>query len=465
MLAFLVISILGTAVSACAASVPKLNQTSATVIVGKKISLKVLNTKEKVSWSSSNKKIATVSSSGVVKGKKAGNVKITAKVSSKVLTCNVKVQNADAEAVELQITGSNGGDFVAGESEAKVSFKLNNTSTAVQAKILDDEGEAVYTKKFSKCKKNKVYTFNWDGEGAEEGTYTATIIAGNKKTNSQEIYFYIESDFNGGDGSEIKPYEVSNITQLESVARHNGKNFIQTADIDFNYESFISLCTYDTPFTGVYDGGGYSIKNILSTSDAKYYGIFRAVGEKGTVKNLTADGCTYKGSEGVGIIAGYNWGVITDCTVRNCFVTSDEYYAGSICGLSNGIIKTCEVFNNVVNGTRYIGGVCGWNEGVIRECNSTMNNITAGYQQAGGVAGLNEGTISYCRTYSDAVSTGKGFAGGITGVNEGTINNCEVNDSENMIPEGWYHGGICGKNDGSSVNNVYYGNLPEIGSD
>ena len=53
-----------------------------TVAVKKSIKLSV-STKKTVKWSSSNKKIATVSSNGVVKGKKAGTVTITAKYGSK----------------------------------------------------------------------------------------------------------------------------------------------------------------------------------------------------------------------------------------------------------------------------------------------------------------------------------------------------------------------------------------------
>lgn len=48
-------------------------------MIGKTVTLKVKNNKKKVKWISSNKKIATVSKRGKVKGKKAGKVTITAK--------------------------------------------------------------------------------------------------------------------------------------------------------------------------------------------------------------------------------------------------------------------------------------------------------------------------------------------------------------------------------------------------
>ena len=50
---------------------------TATVYVNKIITLKIDGAKRKPKWKSSNTKIATVNKNGVVRGKKAGKVKIT----------------------------------------------------------------------------------------------------------------------------------------------------------------------------------------------------------------------------------------------------------------------------------------------------------------------------------------------------------------------------------------------------
>ena len=49
---------------------PRISKSSISMGTGKKYTLKVNGTKQKVKWSSSNKAIATVSSKGVVTGKK-----------------------------------------------------------------------------------------------------------------------------------------------------------------------------------------------------------------------------------------------------------------------------------------------------------------------------------------------------------------------------------------------------------
>lgn len=71
---------------------PTLNQTKATISVGFKTTLKVDNTTESIKWSTSKKEVATVSSKGVVTGKKAGKATITAKVGGQTLKCTVTVK-------------------------------------------------------------------------------------------------------------------------------------------------------------------------------------------------------------------------------------------------------------------------------------------------------------------------------------------------------------------------------------
>ena len=78
------------AVEAKAATV-KLNMTKKTMVIGSTYKLKVKNTKKTVKWTSSDKKVATVSSTGKVTAKKAGTTIITAKVGKKKLKCTITV--------------------------------------------------------------------------------------------------------------------------------------------------------------------------------------------------------------------------------------------------------------------------------------------------------------------------------------------------------------------------------------
>ena len=91
-LVFVILCIaLMTTVNASAAV--KLNKTKASITVGQKLKLKITGTNKTAKWSSSNKKIATVTQKGVVKGIRKGTVTITVKTANgKKATVKVTVK-------------------------------------------------------------------------------------------------------------------------------------------------------------------------------------------------------------------------------------------------------------------------------------------------------------------------------------------------------------------------------------
>lgn len=85
----MLLSVIAMPVSASAA---RLNKTSISLNVGKTYTLKATGIKGKITWTSSKKSVATVSSKGFVKAKKKGTAVITAKYGNKKLTCKVIVK-------------------------------------------------------------------------------------------------------------------------------------------------------------------------------------------------------------------------------------------------------------------------------------------------------------------------------------------------------------------------------------
>lgn len=100
------VSLPGEAVAEAATKKPKLSQKKLTLVVGQSYKLKVKYTKAKATWSSTKKKVASISKKGVVKARKAGTATIKARVQGKTLKCKVVVVNAPAPASSASVSGN-----------------------------------------------------------------------------------------------------------------------------------------------------------------------------------------------------------------------------------------------------------------------------------------------------------------------------------------------------------------------
>ena len=90
---FLILTVLMAVLAGFQVSAAGISAKKLTLITGKTQTLKVSGAK-KVKWSSSDKKVASVSSKGVVKGIRDGKANIIAKVGKKKYTCRVTVVRA-----------------------------------------------------------------------------------------------------------------------------------------------------------------------------------------------------------------------------------------------------------------------------------------------------------------------------------------------------------------------------------
>lgn len=77
------------------ATTPKLNRTTLNISTVDRVTLKVLNTNKKVTWSSSNKSVVKVNQKGEVTPQWFGKATITAKIGNKILKCKVSVLYED----------------------------------------------------------------------------------------------------------------------------------------------------------------------------------------------------------------------------------------------------------------------------------------------------------------------------------------------------------------------------------
>lgn len=151
-----------------------------------------------------------------------------------------------------------------------------------------------------------------------------------------------------------------------------------------------------------------------------------------------------------GGIAGYNAGIIKDCTQNaNLGTRQTGYkYIGGIAGVNAGTIQAGKPNNVTVSGDRCVGGVAGLNAQ-----NSTIQDITdctvtvQGSEAVGGVAGENNGKVQSSTLLTVNVAASGSNAGGAVGQNSGTVQSVTVQGGS--VQGSQAVGGVAGENLGS----------------
>ena len=221
------------------------------------------------------------------------------------------------------------------------------------------------------------------------------------------------------DGSALYPFLVYDVATLKRVGTEDPgpaawdlyKHYLQIQDIDMGGEdNWIPIGKFTGQFIGTYNGGGHAISNLYCKHDSEpgelfHYnkvGLFSFIDSCAEVKNLRLINAYIQGENGVGGIAGENWG-----SIYNCF------FSGSV------IAKTK---NSAFNG-QYCGGITGWNDGTIERCYSE-GDVSATSDNVGGIVGFNRGgAVKNCYSASDC-SAGDVYVGGIVGYSSSILRNC-----------------------------------------
>lgn len=269
--------------------------------------------------------------------------------------------------------------------------------------------------------------------------------------------YYSESGeyvaYSGGSGTKAAPYRIAMVSdwqELMTVSADWASHFILTADLDLAGIALSPVGTVAIPFTGVFDGNGHSLQNVMiNLPDSGYVGLFGYLEQEAEVKNLGVLDCDIAGKLLVGAIVGHNYyGSIASCYSTG-IIRGTSYGIGGIAGWNDSTItdsfSTCTVI-----GSSYVGGLVGGNGGMITSCyamgkvNGTNDNVggLAGYQEpdssiincyargpvtssngyVGSVVGNNNGNLEFC--YGTGVVSGPINVGGLVGSSDGSINSC-----------------------------------------
>lgn len=162
--------------------------------------------------------------------------------------------------------------------------------------------------------------------------------------------------------------------------------------------------TQEAPFTGTFDGKGYTIKNLVIDGGSQINIGFFGVTMNGEIKNVTFENAKVSGRLNVGVVAGTPYtSKYTNITVKGHVEVDGMAYVGAVGGKNayanwtNVTVNVDETSyvnaNSVENGTAYrsyVGGVVGFNgEGGHTFSNIYSNiNVKGSTCDVGGLFGI-----------------------------------------------------------------------------
>lgn len=279
----------GVPISNVEAAAAKISKSKATLIKGQTLKLEIKNNSKKIKWSTTNKKIATVTSKGKVTAKKAGTVTIIAKIGKKQYKCKIKVETPKISNSSLTlIKGSSQTITMTGNTQ-KIKWSTSNKSIATvssKGKVTaKNAGTAtitatIGTKKY-KCK------VTVKSQSSQSDLKKLIKYESYKPSNSD----YVVTKFTNTSSS---PVYLENI----SIVYYNSDKMVYTdSDYDFlihsNSEGLASFNKPRSPYT--------SFEISYSVADTNKYYIGASASDKIKINsNKSVDGVTVSAKNTLG---------------------------------------------------------------------------------------------------------------------------------------------------------------------
>ncbi len=281
-----------------------------------------------------------------------------------------------------------------------------------------------------------------------------------------------------GSGTPANLLIITTVEQLQAMNTNLGAYYALGNDIDASatrtwnenvtqpgqYLGFEPIGTYNTPFTGSFDGRGYKISNLYInrlTTSSNFIGLFGYV-ENAVVKNVGLENENAIGRLGmstyVGGLVGRNYNGTVDNSYSTGSVIGENHNSiGGLVGSNDGTVSnsysTCSVSGQGRSGS--VGGLVGGNgRTVSNSYHSTGSVIGATYVGGlvGGTGGTN-GTVDNC--YSTGSVSGDNYVGGLVGFNGYGIVTNSYHSTGFVNGKKEYVGGLVGQNYNGTVSNSY----------
>ena len=218
---------------------------------------------------------------------------------------------------------------------------------------------------------------------------------------------------------------VSTVEELKNIAL-DGK-YILVNDLSLENLDWTPIGTDKKPFSGYFDGNGYTISNLTIKPQYNYFGLFGC--SSGVIQNLgvktasISGSVTLNGAIYVGGLVGYSSGSVTNCYASEVNIDLRHSNASIAAGFAGGLVgySSGKVLSSYSSGPKV--------------SMSAISTYAWGYAHSGGLVGYNQGgSIENCYSSVKKVS--------------GSYNSGQMGSESNV-------GGFIGKNNGGVITNCY----------
>lgn len=251
-------------------------------------------------------------------------------------------------------------------------------------------------------------------------------------------------EFACGAGTKLSPYIIKTAEQLAHLSfvvnanekDYQGKYYKLGADIKLNKGNVIDkkgalvgdsaklhkwtpIGNSSVPFTGNFDGDGYTISGMFINTTSTHNGLFG--NSSGTVQNLTIENSWVSGGDATaGIVGNLKDVAFIRNVVNKASVIGINNVIGGIVGSYETVCcnKTGTIENvenhGFITGSKTVGGIIG-KGGNLRIVNARNYAEVVGTSYTGGIAGELEANSIMDSSANYAKITGKDYTAGIAG--------------------------------------------------
>lgn len=227
-------------------------------------------------------------------------------------------------------------------------------------------------------------------------------------------------------------------------------NIALGADIDFSDFDYTPY-GLATPFSAVFEGNGYRIKNLTIDKAGEYAGLFGFL-EDATIQNIVLENVNIKGTKYVGALAGK----VYNSTISNSYVVGGTIEGKTIVGGLIGEADSSEIETSYVelDSVKSVSGDTGGFAGSLLK-----TNVAQSYAKTNIETSLRGGVFSGINDYSTIINSfatgtisGDDSIGGFSGANYATTIQNSYASAE--VDATLNYGGFIGILSGNTASNI-----------